>query len=192
LFPLGLALVAWGAVAVLLGALGVVARLQPPLPQVLIAALTLGSLAACRFAAPVRTAVQAIDLRWLVAVHVPRFVGIWFLLRMGDDLAPSWAVPAAVGDLTVAACTPFLLAGGAPRSERQRRLWLCWNAFGLADILFVVITAARTALHAPASMAALLVLPLCLLPTFVVPLVFTSHALLFARLRRRGSRRVEA
>ena len=185
LFPLGLVLLAWCAVAVLLGALGVVARLQPPLPQVVLAVLTLGSLAACAFAAPVRARVQALDLRWLVAVHLPRFVGIWFLLRMGDDLAPSWAVPAAAGDLTVAVCTPFLLATGAPRSERQRRLWLCWNAFGLADILFVVITAARTALHAPESMAALLVLPLCLLPTFVVPLIFTSHALLFARLRRR-------
>jgi hypothetical protein len=185
MFPLGLVVAGWGVLALVLGLAGVPARLQPPMPQVVIVALTLGSLAACRFAAPVRARVQALDLRWLVAAHVPRFVGIWFLAHMGPDLAPSWAVPAAVGDLTVAACTPLLLANGAPRSETQRRLWLLWNAFGLLDILFVVVTAARTALAAPASMQALLRLPLSLLPTFVVPLVFTSHALLFARLLRR-------
>jgi hypothetical protein len=183
MFPLGLVLAAWCTLAVVLGAAGVTARQQPPLPQVVILVLTLGSLAACRFAAPVRERVLALDLRWLVAVHVTRFVGLWFLLAQGPDLAPSWAVPAGVGDLAVAACTPFLLGSSAPRSARQRRLWLLWNAYGLLDILFVVITAARTALQEPGSMAALLRLPLCLLPTFVVPLILVSHALLFVRLR---------
>jgi hypothetical protein len=36
----------------------------------------------------------------------------------------------------------------------------------------------------PASMQALLVLPLSLLPTFLVPLIIASHVLIFARLRR--------
>src|SRR5262249_45403860 len=70
-----------------------------------------------------------------------------------------------------------------------RRLWLSWNTYGLLDILFVVVTAARTALHAPASMQALLRLPLCLLPTFVVPLILVSHVLLFVRLRAATQRR---
>jgi hypothetical protein len=57
---------------------------------------------------------------------------------------------------------------------------------GLLDILFVVATAARLGLAAPASMQALLRLPLCLLPTFLVPLIITSHVLLAIRLARAG------
>ena len=39
------------------------------------------------------------------------------------------------------------------------------------------------ALQPPASMAALLRLPLSLLPTFLVPLIIASHVQLFRRLR---------
>lgn len=57
---------------------------------------------------------------------------------------------------------------------------------GLLDILFVVATAGRLGLAAPASMAAVLRLPLSLLPTFLVPLIITSHVLLAIRLARAG------
>ena len=57
--------------------------------------------------------------------------------------------------------------------------------FGLLDLLFVVVTAARLGMADPASMAALLRLPLSLLPTFLVPLLLASHVLLFAILGRR-------
>ena len=56
---------------------------------------------------------------------------------------------------------------------------------GLADILFVVVTAARLATTDPASMVALLRLPLSLLPTFLVPLIIACHVFLGLRLARR-------
>jgi len=55
---------------------------------------------------------------------------------------------------------------------------------GLADILFVVVTAARLGVADPESMAALLQLPLSLLPTFLVPLIIASHVILGVRLAR--------
>jgi len=55
---------------------------------------------------------------------------------------------------------------------------------GLADILFVVVTAARLGVADPESMAALLRLPLSLLPTFLVPLIIASHVVLGVRLAR--------
>jgi hypothetical protein len=56
----------------------------------------------------------------------------------------------------------------------------------LADILYVVGTAARLAFADPASMSALLRLPLALLPTFLVPLIIASHVFIFSRLRPEG------
>jgi hypothetical protein len=50
----------------------------------------------------------------------------------------------------------------------------------------VVFTAARLALADPASMRALLVFPLSVIPTFVVPVIIASHVVLFARLRARS------
>jgi hypothetical protein len=61
---------------------------------------------------------------------------------------------------------------------------LLWNAAGLLDILFVVATASRLALAEPASMSALLRLPLSLLPTFLVPIIIATHVMIFAWLRR--------
>ena len=57
----------------------------------------------------------------------------------------------------------------------------------LADILFVVVTAARLGVADPESMAALLRLPLSLLPTFLVPLIIASHVVLGVRLAHRSA-----
>ena len=77
-----------------------------------------------------------------------------------------------------------------------RRLFLlAWNVLGLFDILMVLAIAAQTALADPGFRHAFATLPLSLLPTFVVPLVIASHALIFVWARRvpaGASARVEA
>ena len=129
---------------------------------------------------------RTVALRSLVLLHVTRFVGFYFLALSSRGVLPrAFATPAAIGDIAIAAGAVVLLASWSiPDTAPRRRILLLWNALGLADILFVVGTAAWLTYTAPASMAAFGRLPLVLLPAVLVPLVIASHVVIFARLQR--------
>ena len=127
-----------------------------------------------------------VDLRWLIGLHLIRFVaGVCFLrdARAGI-LSPAFALPAAYGDMAVALLAALILI--IPGIARTRGLVLFWNGLGLFDILFVVSNALRVGLRDWPGMAPLREFPLVLLPTFLVPLVIASHVLIFVRLGIRG------
>jgi hypothetical protein len=129
---------------------------------------------------------RVIPLRWLILVHVTRFVGFYFLMLAGrGELSPTFALAAAYGDIAIASGAVLIAAFCLPPNTAPRRgVIRLWNALGLADMLFVVGTAAYLTRTAPASMLALSRLPLVLLPALVVPLVIVSHVVLYARLGR--------
>jgi hypothetical protein len=175
----------WLVIAIVVGAAGIVAALPPlALPPVLFG-LTAVVLGAAWGSAGFRAWLLRLDARWLVGLHLSRFVGAYFLYLYGRGQLPyAFAVPGGWGDITVASLAAGLLLGGPPRDARRRWAYIVWNVVGLADILFVVATAARLAVAEPGSMAALLRLPLSLLPTFLVPLIIASHVVLGVRLVR--------
>lgn len=181
--------VVWLLVALALGATGTVASWRPPMPQLVIAGLTLLLLAAFVALPGLRRWLRGLDLRWLVALHLTRFVGIYFLVLYYRDgaLPRDFAVPGGWGDIVVATLALALLTTGG---ELAARPWLVglWNALGLIDILFVVATASRIAFADPSSLDALLRLPLSLLPTFLVPLIIADHVVVFWRLGTRRAR----
>jgi hypothetical protein len=157
------------------------------LPIILLG-LTAAVLAAAGLLSAFRRWLATIDERWLVGLHLTRFVGAYFLyLYMRGELPYAFAVPGGWGDIAVASLAGALLAWGGPRDRGRRVAYAAWNVLGMADILFVVTTAARLAAAAPDSMAALLRLPLSLLPTFLVPLIIASHVVLGVRLARRAT-----
>ena len=169
-------------------AVGMVATLPPTTPPFAVFGLTALVLAAGWFLEGFRAWLAVIDERCLVALHLTRFVGAYFLyLYARGELPYAFAVPGGLGDIAVAILAALLLLWGPPRDARRRVAYLAWNALGLVDILFVVVTAARLGLADPASMAALLRLPLSLLPTFLVPLIIASHVILGLRLWRRAA-----
>lgn len=177
----------WLVVAITLGASGRLEALQPPLPQLTLIALTAGALLATARIPAVRAWALSVDVRVLVAFHLTRFVGSYFLvLYRRGELPYAFAVPGGWGDILVASLALLLLLSGPPKAVGRLRAYVAWNVLGLLDILFVVATAARLGLTAPVSMQTLLRLPLSLLPTFLVPLIITSHVLLAVRLARRG------
>jgi hypothetical protein len=125
-----------------------------------------------------------VDLRSVIAMHLTRFIGIYFLVLYARGLLPfDFAVLGGWGDIAIAA-TAVLWLVLTREPAAHRGLLLLWNLCGLVDILFVIATAARMAAADPASMGPLRTLPLSLLPTFLVPLIIASHVLIFWRLGR--------
>jgi len=179
LYPI--VLIVWFFAAYALGDSGRLAVLEPPAPQVIIVGLTalllFNSVALPGF----RRWLAGLDVRRLIAVHLTRFVGIYFLVLHGRGQLPyDFAVKGGWGDIAVATGAVALL--GVPGLAARRGLVLAWNVIGLLDILFVAATAARLAAADPSSMRGLLRLPLALLPTFLVPLIIASHVWIFWRL----------
>lgn len=185
-----LALAAWLGVAFVFTAVGGLQLFPPPFPQLVLAGLVVVLACVYGWGRSFRSRVQAIPASYLVALHLSRFVGFYFLaLHARGELPYAFAVLGGWGDVVVASLALVLLVAFRGRLA-FRSAWLQgWNAIGLADILFVVATAARSAMASPESMAPLTQLPLGLLPTFLVPLIVTSHAaILIGGLRaRRGA-----
>jgi hypothetical protein len=177
--------VLWLAAATALGWSGLLRQVRPPGPQMLIAGLTGGLIASYWLSKSFRDWLNALDLRMMVALHLTRFVGFYFLWLYGrGELPYRFAVPGGWGDIIVATGAVIILASWSSFG-RRRPVLLVWNVYGLVDILFVVVTAATEAMAVPASMAALLRMPLSLLATFLVPLIISSHLFIFARLAKR-------
>jgi hypothetical protein len=180
----------WLLIAAALGAGGVMRVLPPAATPLVLVGLTAVVLAVAWRPAGFRAWLSALDERWLVALHLTRFVGAYFLYLYGHGRLPyAFAVPAGWGDIAVASLAAILLVAGSPRDALRRAAYIVWNVLGLVDILFVVATAGRLVLTDPGSMAALRGLPLSLLPTFLVPLLIASHVVLGVRLLRHDAAR---
>ena len=117
-------------------------------------------------------------LFWLTLPHISRHVGMVFLVPgiVAPGLPEGFAVGAAYGDLISAGLAMVTLA--ALRTGRGWALLLVWifNIVGTVDL----ITALSHAEAVPYIGAAWYI------PTFWVPLLLVSHAMIFARLIRRA------
>jgi len=180
-----LVLTGWFAIAVFSSASGATLALRPPFPQVVLCGLLGLLFIAFRYLKTFRGWLYTIPLYWLVAVHISRFVGAYFLiLYYRGELPFAFAVPGGCGDIVVAAFAAVLLILRRSSRDIPPALYWIWNTLGLIDILFVVTTATRLALRDPDSMAVLLRLPMSLLPTFLVPLIIFTHIIIAIRLFR--------
>jgi hypothetical protein len=172
---------AWFCFALAVGVAGSLRNASAPM-----VALTVWGLAALVLLAGwkisfVRNWAAIVDLRTVIALHLTRFVGIYFLiLAQRGKLPLGFARPAGVGDIIIASGAVVLLA--APGLRSWQKLLRIWNFIGFIDIVFVAFSALRFGLQDWQSMVALRTLPLSLLPTFLVPLIIASHVLIFIRL----------
>ncbi len=175
----------WLLLALAFGLAGLPHYLTPPLPQVVLFGLTAVLLLLFWKLPGFQAWALSVNVRALILIHVTRFVGFYFLWLYGrGELPGEFALKAGWGDLAVAV-TALLVVALVSQRGKTGWTWIAWwNAFGLADILMVVVTAARVGMRDPASMGAFLKLPLCLLLTFLVPIIIASHIVIFVRLWR--------
>jgi hypothetical protein len=179
--PYQLALVLWLAISIWAGATGLTSRFHPPAPQILVFVLTGLLFLTYRSIENFHAWIEQFSWRQLVAVHLLRFVGLYFLwLCYEGQLPPQFAITAGIGDSIIAASALVLLMRAQVASYG---LLLIWNVFGLIDILLVVFTAAAIGVIAPQSMRELLNLPLSILPTFLVPIIIFIHIIILERVR---------
>ena len=85
----------WLVIAIALGASGATQRIKPPGPQLIIAGLVIALLAAYAIGARFREWLRELDIRALIALHLTRFVGFYFVyLYKKGQLPYAFAVPA--------------------------------------------------------------------------------------------------
>ncbi len=177
-----LLLAAWAVAVATAGAFEVLRHLPSFVVPLLVAApaivLSIGS----RRWAWLASVVSGLSLRSLLALHLVRFVGIYFLwLHAWGRLPADFAYRAGWGDIAAAAGAWGLLL---LRDEALlRRLLPWWNAFSLLDLVVAVGTGAWLNVAHPGSMIEIARFPLVLVPLFFVPLLIASHVVLFHRLR---------
>jgi hypothetical protein len=177
----------WFLLAIGVGSSHMLTQLHPPYPQVVLVGVTLTCLLVVVGIRPIRGWALSVDERVLVAFHLSRFVGVYFILLYSrGELPYGFAVVGGLGDIVVAAIAVVLIATGGARRRWRRTAYAVWNVFGFVDILLVVGLAARSALADPTTMRSLQQLPMNLLLTYVVPIIIVTHLMLGYRFAMRN------
>ena len=169
----------WFGIALLVGYTGILRNTPVPMP-VFALAMTLTLLGWLTVRRDLRDRVLSAGVRVLVALHLTRFVGFYFLALYRDGLLPrDFAVPAGWGDIIVAAGAVIVLLAFGPETPRGRIALFVWNVVGLIDILMVVGNGASMMRADRLLQAGFTSLPLILLPLFLVPIVIVTHVMIF-------------
>ena len=179
------AIIIWYALAIFAGGSGLTLRMVPPLPQIVLFGLVVLLLLLYWLSQSFRKWVLSVNIKLLVALHLTRFVGFYFLFLYSRGQLPyDFAVLGGWGDIIVATAALLVILLAPLVGKGGWLIYFIWNFIGLVDILFVVATATRLTIADPQSMSELLKLPLSLLPTFLVPIIIFTHIIIFIRLYR--------
>src|SRR5580693_3443428 len=109
--------------------------------------------------------------------HLFRVEGVVFLILMALGHLPAlFALPAGLGDIAAGIAAPLVAYRLARGTGRRAALW--HNAFGITDLVVALTLGAVTAyqlIHLTPSGAPISELPLAVVPTVGVPLLFAIH-----------------
>jgi hypothetical protein len=177
----------WLASIVAISALGVLTLERRAIVPLAIIGTTIALVALHRRGGSLRAVVDALDVRLVIGFHALRAViGTGFLvLAARGELDPVFARIAGWGDIAVGVGAMLVVAGGVRPGRAWTRVRAAWNLFGSLDIAIVIVVAQSILFFSdhPQTMLGLVAFPWLLVPFVIVPIVISTHALLFARLR---------
>jgi hypothetical protein len=128
--------------------------------------------------------VLSLNPRALTASQFWRILGVVFVVLEARGVLPAlFAYPAGYGDIFIGATAGF--AAWKLADPAHRTGFILWQLLGIADLVTAVSlgTTARFLDPHGAPMVAMTVLPLSLIPTFLVPLFFIFHIICIAQAR---------
>jgi hypothetical protein len=132
-----------------------------------------------------RTAVDATSTRAVLLFQSVRAViGALFVYYGARGVLPArWASHAGWGDVAVGLFALALVFAGDRDTAGARRARMAFNALGFVDIASVIVHAQYVALveRDARFFSVATGLPFAVVPFFVVPLVFATHALVWSR-----------
>ena len=189
-------LLGWLALAIALSAMGAYHVTFGDIPTIqygILLPILVGALLIWR-SETARRIIAAVPQQWLVGVQLYRALGVIFLiLYVTGKLPGQLAWPAGVGDIAIGLSAPFVGLAYARSPRKATGLVAAWNAFGILDLIVAVGTGFMTApsrflfLDVQPTSELITVLPMVLIPVYLVPLSIVLHLASLAKLRREAS-----
>ena len=135
--------------------------------------------------------IDAIPQPWLIGIQLYRALGVIFLiLYAGDELPGLFALPAGTGDMIIGLSAPVVALAYAKAPLKTAGLVLAWNVLGILDLTIAVSTGFITApsrlfpVEFQPNSDLMTVLPMVLIPVYLVPLSIVLHIASLVKLHR--------
>jgi len=142
-----------------------------------------------------RRILDAVPQPWIVGVQLYRALGVVFLILYAAGQLPAlFAWPAGVGDIAVGLSAPLVGLAYARAPRETAGVVRAWNILGIFDLVVAVTTGFLTApsLIAPIevhpSSELLTMLPMVMVPVYLVPLAIVLHIASLVKLHRDEAR----
>ena len=127
----------------------------------------------------------SLDPQALTIVQSWRIAGFAFVALYVYGILPGiFANPAGWGDIFIGLTAPWVAL--KLTDPRHRSAFIAWNVLGMLDLVTAVALGTTSRLINAGELAAdaMTVLPLSIVPTFLVPLFFIMHIIVIAQARR--------
>ncbi|MES2108834.1 MAG: hypothetical protein V4577_08810 [Bacteroidota bacterium] len=133
-----------------------------------------------------KSLLRAVTLESLIAVHIFRLLGAFFILIYGFQLLPAkFAFSAGLGDI-ITAILAAPVARMVAKEHPQRIIAVyAWNIFGILDIVDLLVIAVITG--ANGNLREMTVFPFVWFPAFAPATILFLHVAVFRKLRQAKS-----